>query len=261
MLVHAPRLSVTSRRYINTIQPLNKGYIQGPRPPAPTDPGWGGRGERRSYVCLWDCGFLLVWVKSSALKVHMWECVCECLYHSPVSQTSLSCLTFAEMWITLLNDSVTLWYTFPMISPCASFTLHPRLIYVPGSAETPNSNQVSVRLGWRIFIFIYLVGINPGNKNNTMQVKDIPKVTTTNSFCIYIYFCECVSVELVLRLLRRAVWEVLELFLVDLSDDGLVGGRQHRVLLREVLVKVIHISFGFLRTHKSTSGKSLSKEL
>lgn len=33
-----------------------------------------------------------------------------------------------------------------------------------------------------IFIFIVIFIINPGNKNNTMQVNNIPKVTTTNSF-------------------------------------------------------------------------------
>lgn len=33
-----------------------------------------------------------------------------------------------------------------------------------------------------IFIFIVMFTINPGNKNNTMQVNNIPKVTTTNSF-------------------------------------------------------------------------------
>lgn len=55
-----------------------------------------------------------------------------------------------------------------------------------------------------------------------------------------------------LRLLGRAVGEVFELLLVDLSDDGLVCGRQHGILLGEVLVEVIHISFGFLQTHTHT---------
>lgn len=60
---------------------------------------------------------------------------------------------------------------------------------------------------------------------------------------------ECV---LGLRLLRGAVGEVLELLLIDLSDDGLIRGCQHRVLLGEVLIKVIHISFGLLQRHTHT---------
>lgn len=60
--------------------------------------------------------------------------------------------------------------------------------------------------------------------------------------------CVCV---LGLQLLRGAVGEVLELVLVDLLDDGLVGRRQHRVLLGEVLVEVIHISLGFLQVKRS----------
>jgi len=53
-------------------------------------------------------------------------------------------------------------------------------------------------------------------------------------------------------LLGGAVGEVLELILVNLSDDGLLCGRQHGVLLSEVLVKVIHISLGFLQRHTHT---------
>lgn len=64
---------------------------------------------------------------------------------------------------------------------------------------------------------------------------------------------ECVYVcVLGLRLLGGAVGEVLELLLVDLSDDGLVGGGQHRVLLGEVLVEVVHVTLGFLHTHTYT---------
>lgn len=61
-----------------------------------------------------------------------------------------------------------------------------------------------------------------------------------------------------MRLLGGAVGEVLELLLVDLSDNGLVRGRQHGVLLGEVLVEVIHISFGLLQTHahKNTHTKA-----
>lgn len=60
-----------------------------------------------------------------------------------------------------------------------------------------------------------------------------------------------------LRLLGSAVGEVLELLLVDLSDDGLVCGRQHGVLLGEVLVEVIHISLCLLQchTHRNTVRK------
>lgn len=63
--------------------------------------------------------------------------------------------------------------------------------------------------------------------------------------------CESVCV-LGLWVLRGTVREVFELLLVDLSDDGLIGGRQHGVLLGEVLVKVIHISFGLLQRHTHT---------
>lgn len=59
-----------------------------------------------------------------------------------------------------------------------------------------------------------------------------------------------------LRLFRGAVGEVLELLLVDLSDDGLLGGRQYGILLGEVLVKVIHISFGLLQRHRHRRGMS-----
>lgn len=60
--------------------------------------------------------------------------------------------------------------------------------------------------------------------------------------CVFVYV-------LGMRLLGGAVGEVLELLLVDLSDNGLVRGRQHGVLLGEILVEVIHISFGLLQTH------------
>lgn len=60
------------------------------------------------------------------------------------------------------------------------------------------------------------------------------------------FVCVCVSV-LGVRLLGGAVGKVLELLLVDLPDDGLVGGREHGVLLGEVLVKVVHVALGFLR--------------
>lgn len=66
--------------------------------------------------------------------------------------------------------------------------------------------------------------------------------------------CVCVCV-LGLCLLWGAVGEVLELVLVDLSDDGLFGGRQHGVLLGEVLVEVVHIPLRFLHTHTSERGK------
>ena len=63
-----------------------------------------------------------------------------------------------------------------------------------------------------------------------------------------------------LRLLGGTVGEVFELLLVDLSDDGLVCGRQNGILLGEVLVKVIHISLGLLQTHTHTQGKDVSGE-
>lgn len=65
-----------------------------------------------------------------------------------------------------------------------------------------------------------------------------------------------------LRLLGGAVGEVFKLLLVDLSDDGLVRGRQHGVLLGEVLVKVIHISLGLLQRHTRThtEGKDSEEE-
>lgn len=88
-----------------------------------------------------------------------------------------------------------------------------------------------------------------------MQVKDISEsnnnqkhlyITIYIYLYIYIYiYLYCMSVILGLRLLWRCVREVLELLLVDLSDDGLVRRGQNGVLLREVLVEIIHISFGF----------------
>lgn len=72
--------------------------------------------------------------------------------------------------------------------------------------------------------------------------------------------CACMRVCVCLlgvRLLRRAVGEIFELVLVDLTDDGLVGGRQHRVLFGEVLVKVVHVPLGLLQrhtTHTRTGG-------
>lgn len=65
---------------------------------------------------------------------------------------------------------------------------------------------------------------------------------------VWLDLCVFVCV-LGMRLLGGAVGEVLELLLVDLSDNGLVRGRQHGVLLGEILVEVIHISFGLLQTH------------
>ena len=75
--------------------------------------------------------------------------------------------------------------------------------------------------------------------------------------CVCVCVCVCVHMcVLGLRLLGGAVGEVLELLLVDLSDDGLVRGRQHGVLLGEVLVEVIHISLGLLQTHTHTQRAS-----
>lgn len=42
--------------------------------------------------------------------------------------------------------------------------------------------QVRIFIFIVIVIFIFIFIINPGNENNTMQVKNISKVTTTNSF-------------------------------------------------------------------------------
>lgn len=61
------------------------------------------------------------------------------------------------------------------------------------------------------------------------------------------------------RLLRGAVGELLELVLVDLSDDGLVRGRQHRVLLGEVLVEIIHVSLRFLQKQTQTGRDEVRK--
>ena len=58
------------------------------------------------------------------------------------------------------------------------------------------------------------------------------------------------------RLGRRLVSEVgesFELVLVDLLDDAAVRRRQDGLFTREVLVKVIHVPFGFLETQNETS--------
>lgn len=79
------------------------------------------------------------------------------------------------------------------------------------------------------------------------------KLSVVGSVCV----CACV---LGLRLLGGAVGEVFELLLVDLSDDGLVCGSQHGILLGEVLVKVIHISLGLLQRHTHTHTDKMSEE-
>lgn len=68
---------------------------------------------------------------------------------------------------------------------------------------------------------------------------------------VCVFCCVCVR-ALGLRLFGGAVGEILELLLVDLSDDGLVGGRQHRILLGEVLVEVVHVPLGLLHGHTHT---------
>lgn len=52
------------------------------------------------------------------------------------------------------------------------------------------------------------------------------------------------------RGLVSKVGEPFELVLVDLLDDVGVRRRQHRLLSSEVLVKVVHVPFGFLQKEK-----------
>lgn len=52
------------------------------------------------------------------------------------------------------------------------------------------------------------------------------------------------------RGLVSKVGEPFELVLVDLLDDVAVRWRQHRLLPREILVKVVHVPFGFLQDEK-----------
>ena len=62
--------------------------------------------------------------------------------------------------------------------------------------------------------------------------------------------CLCVAGKRLCQSFLSEVGEALKLVLVDLLDDGVFHGRQNRVLSREVLVKVVHVPFGFLEEGK-----------
>lgn len=52
----------------------------------------------------------------------------------------------------------------------------------------------------------------------------------------------------------RKVGETFELVLVDLLDRAVVHRRQDGFFSREVLVKVVHVPFGFLTTQHANVG-------